>query len=80
MEFDPSTAQNVPCVYLLLRGKKKSTGKCYINQQPWLEYSWMPKIIAAHFEKTVKTTVKRKYPKSRIIGCYFHLNRFILKN
>jgi hypothetical protein len=76
MAFDPSTNLYVPCVWALM------TAKCeYLYCEVLhsvivaLKYHWSPKVVVVDFEKALLNSIKYQFPKSKIVGCYFHFRQ-----
>lgn len=40
---------------------------------------WCPKILTCDFEEAMSTAVKKVFPNTKVVGCYFHLKQAIYK-
>ncbi|KAF0992675.1 hypothetical protein HZS_7101 [Henneguya salminicola] len=78
MSFDLSTDLFVPCVLALMsrRNLYCELLRAIIFQ---LKYVWSPKSVVVDFEKALLNSVKYQFPKSKIIGCYFHMRQGIFR-
>ena len=80
MNHDPTTNIFVPCAWALMTGKNE-TLYCEVLHAllVLLKYRWEPKVAVADFEQALLNSVKYQFPRSKIVGCFFHFQQAVFR-
>ncbi|KAF0986122.1 LOW QUALITY PROTEIN: hypothetical protein HZS_3541 [Henneguya salminicola] len=74
MAYDCGTELYVLCAFTLWKKRIYILGLLH-QLMMLMEYILMPRAINTDFEKAFLSAVKQEFPKSRILGYYFHLKQ-----
>ena len=80
MAHDLTSGVNVPCVWALMSSKNYSS-YCEIFNIIYssLNYAWQPAYIVSDFENSLLKSIGMMFPKTKIVGCFFHFSQALLR-